>query len=215
MTEAATQRVNPHLPYLYEMVISFFEIARETLDPVLQAIDGYRELETIHDGRPAAPDHVARKFAQLRGGEAVRHVGACLSATSNLGLAYVHSFRLLSLLIQNKDTLPARDTKPHLAELFDALPTDSQEALCNVYNQAQAHDFEMEMNVGPFSDEAGDDPPSGGRSFRSALAYWQASGMLHDSHLSLECRLRFCHTHLCSVEIHDCPGSYSCEPDRS
>ena len=185
MTEAARQRGNPHLPYLYEMVISFFEIARETLDPVLQAIDGYRELEIVHDGRPAAPDRVARKFAQLRGAEAVRHVGACLSATSNLGLAYVHSFRLLSLLTQKKDTLPAKNTKPHLAELFDALPTDSQEALCNVYDQAGAHDFEMEMSVEPLSDGAGDEPPSGGRSFRSALAYWQSSGMLHDSHLSL------------------------------
>ena len=40
MTEAATQISHPHLPYLYEMVISFFEVARETLDPVLQAIDG-------------------------------------------------------------------------------------------------------------------------------------------------------------------------------
>ena len=151
MTEAATRRSHPHLPYLYEMVISFFEVARETLDPVLQAIDGYQELETDHDGRPAAPDHVARKFAELPGGEAVRYVGACLSATSNLGLAYVHSFRLLSFLIQNKDALPANETKPHLAKLFDA--------------------------------------------------FW--------------CRSRFCHTHLYSVEIHDCPGSYSCEPNRA
>ena len=111
------------------MVISFFEVARETLDPVLQAIDGYRELETDHDGRPAAPDHVARKFAELPGGEAVRYVGACLSATSNLGLA------------------------------------------------VGAHDFEMEMSVEPLSEEARDEPPSGGRNFRSALAYWQSSGI--------------------------------------
>ncbi len=185
MTEAATQRSHPYLPYLYEMVISFFDVARETLDPVLQAIDGYRELKTDHDGRPAGPDHVARKFAGLPSGKAVRYVGACLSATSNLGLAYVHSFRLLSFLIQNKDALPVNETRPHLAKLFDALPADSREALCSVYHQVAAHDFEMEMSVEPFSEGARDEAPSDARNFRSVLAYWQSSGMLHDSHLSL------------------------------
>ena len=167
------------------MVISFFEMARETLDPVLQAIDGYRELETDRDGKPAPPEHVTRKFAELPGDEIVRYVGACLSATSNLGLAYVHSFRLLSFLIQNKDALPANETRPHLAKLFDALPADSREALCRVYHEVGAHDFEMEMSVGPFSEESRDESPSGGHDFRSALAYWQSSGMLHDSHLTL------------------------------
>lgn len=185
MMEAATQRSHPHLPYLYEMVISFFEVARETLDPVLQAIDGYRELETDHDGRPAAPDHVTRRFAELPGGEAVRYVGACLSATSNLGLAYVHSFRLLSFLIRNKDALPANEKEPQLVKLFDALPADSREALCNVYRRVGAHDFEMEIGVEPFSEETRDEPSSGSRNFRSALAYWQSRGMLHDSHLAL------------------------------
>ena len=185
MTGADTQKYHPHVPFLYEMVISFFEAARETLDPVLQTIDGYRELETDHDGRPAAPDHVARKFAELPGGAAVHHVGACLSATTNLGLAYVHSFRLLSFLTQNKDALPPNVAKPHLAKLFDALPTASREALCNVYNQVETHDFEMEMSTGPFPEENRDKLQSSGRDFRSTLAYWQSSGMLQDSHLSL------------------------------
>ena len=185
MTGTDTQKYRPHVPFLYEMVISFFEAARETLDPVLQAIDGYRELETAHDGRPAAPDHVARKFAELPGGVAVGHVGACLSATTNLGLAYVHSFRLLSFLTQNKDALPANSTKPHLAKLFDALPTATRDALSNVYDQVGAHDFEMEMNTGPFPEEPRDEAPSSGRDFRSTLAHWQSRGMLQDSHFSL------------------------------
>lgn len=185
MTEPPAKISHPHLPFLYEMVISFFELARETLDPVLQAIDGYRDLKTDHDGRPVAPEHVTRKFAALSGSEAVRHVGACLSATSNLGLAYVHSFRLLSLLTQNKDALPENDTTPDLVKLFEALPADSREALCNVYDQVGAHDFEMEISVGPFSEKTMDRPSSGGRDFRSTLSYWQYSGMLHDSHLSL------------------------------
>lgn len=185
MTGADTRKYHPHVPFLYEMVISFFEAARETLDPVLQSIDGYRELETDHDGRPAAPDHVARKFAELPGGAAVRHVGACLSATTNLGLAYVHLFRLLSFLTRNKDSLPPNAAKPHLAKLFDALPTASREALCNVYNQVGAHDFEMEMSTAPSPENDRDEHQSGGRDFRSTLVYWQSGGMLQDSHYSL------------------------------
>ena len=185
MTGADSHKLDPQVPFLYEMVISFFEAARETLDPVLQAIDGYRELQTDVDGRPAAPDHVARNLAELPGGVTVHHVGACLSATTNLGLAYVHSLRLLSFLTQNKDALPTNAAKPHLAKLFDALPTASREALCKIYDQVGAHDFEMEISTGPFPEETRDEPPSGGRDFRSTLAYWQSRAMLHDSHLSL------------------------------
>ncbi len=185
MTGVDTQKFRPHVLFLYEMVISFFETAGEALDPVLQAIDGYRELETDHDGRPATPDHVARKFAELPGGVAAGYVGACLAATTNLGLAYVHSFRLLSFLTQNKDVLPTTAAKPHLVKLFDALPTPTRNALSNVYDQVGTHDFEMEMNTGPFLEKTRDEPPDGGRDFRSTLAYWQSSGMLHESHRSL------------------------------
>ena len=185
MTRDGNQRYHPHVPFLYEMVISFFEAARETLDPVLQAIDGYRELESDNDGRPAAPDHVAHKFAELPDGVAVGYIGACLSATTNLGLAYVHTFRLLSFLTQNRDALPANAAKPHLGKLFDALPNATRDALSNVYTDVGAHDFEMEIGTGPFPEKTRDERPSGGRDFRSTLAYWQSCGMLQDSHLSL------------------------------
>lgn len=185
MTTPDTDTLHPHVPFLYEMIISFFEAARETLDPILQAIDGYRELETDYDGRPAAPDHVARKFAELPDVVVEGHVGACLSATTNLGLAYVHSFRLLSFLTQNRDALPANAAKPNLGKLFDALPIATRDALSNVYEKVGTHDFEMEISTGPFPENSRDKPSSGSRDFRSTLAYWQSSGVLHDSHLSL------------------------------
>ena len=185
MTTADTHKVHPHVPFLYEMVISFFEAARETLDLVLQAIDGYRELETDQDGRPAAPDHIARKLAELPSGIAVRHVGACLSATTNLGLAYVHTFRLLSFLTQDKDALSPNAPGPDLVKLYDTLPIALRKSLCEVYDQVSVHDFEMELSTGPFSGVTRDENPSGGRDFRSTLAYWQSRGMMQDSHLSL------------------------------
>lgn len=182
--KADPHQLHPQIPFLYEMVISFLESARVTLDPVLQDIDGYRELELEKDGRPAAPDHVVRKFAELPKAVAVHHIGACLSATTNLGLAYVHALRLLSFLTRNKDSLPLNAAKPHLARLFDALPATTRDELCNVYEEAGAHDIEMELSVGGFAGEAREDSTSYVRDFRSTLAYWQSRGMLQDSHLS-------------------------------
>ncbi|MDE0125333.1 MAG: fibronectin type III domain-containing protein [Bryobacterales bacterium] len=185
MTRADSRRLQPEVPFLYEMVISFFHAARIALDPVLQEIDGYRELQTDQHGGPVGPDHVARKVAELPIGDIFGHVGACLSATTNLGLAYVHSFRLLSFLTQNKDALPPNATKPHLAKLYDALPSASREALRRAYDGVGAHDFEIELRASPSSEPTRSETSFSGRSFRSALAYWQSHGMLQDSHLSL------------------------------
>lgn len=174
-----------HLPFQLEMVISFLGAARVSLDPVLQAIDGYREPEIDHDGRPAAPNHVARKLAELPIGDMFHYVGACLSATTNLGLAYIHSFRLLSLLTQGKDPLPSGTAKPHLAKLYDALPSNIRRALCGTYDQVPAQDFELMMGTDLASQEPRDEDLSVGRGFRSALVHWQSRGMLQDSHLYL------------------------------
>lgn len=40
------------------MTVSFFEMAKENAEPVLQAIDGYRKSEIDEYGRPKAPNHV-------------------------------------------------------------------------------------------------------------------------------------------------------------
>lgn len=183
MTGTDTQRPHPHVPFLYEMTMSFFEVAKETLDPVLQSIDGYRELSVDRNGRPAPPDHVARKLLELPPNEIVAHVGACLSATTSLGLAYVHSLRLLSLLTQNTDSLPADAAKPDLANMFDALPARSRKALNEIHGKVASHDFELEIATEPLPEEAEETETLKGRDFRSTLADWQAKKMLHESHL--------------------------------
>lgn len=181
------KHLQQQVPFLYEMVISFFQAARVTLDPVMQAIDGYRELDTLEDGRPVAPDHVARKLAELPGGAVVHHVGACLSAATSLGLAYVHTFRLLSVITQGTDSLPPKAAKPHLAKLYDALPRSVQEELSQIYREVDSHDFEMKVSTGPFSDDHDERDWPGG-DFRAQLADWQSRGMLQESHLSLSGR---------------------------
>ena len=138
----------PPVAFLHEMVIAFFEAARQALDPVLQAIGGYEDLGRQDDGRPGPPDAVARKFTALSPDAAARHLGACLTATTNLGLAYVHSFRLLSFLVQGRDSLPRNATRPNLTKLYDALPSELREKLSRIYSQVGSHDLEVEMSAG-------------------------------------------------------------------
>ena len=187
MPSAETNQLQEQVPFLYEMVISLFEAARATLDPVMQAIDGYRELETLKDDRPAAPEHVTRKLAELPSGAFVHHMGACLCAATNLGLAYVHTLRLLSVITQRKDSLPPKAVKPNLVKLHDALPRPVQEELAQIYHEVGSHDFEMKVSAEPLSENL-DDPEWPGGDFRAQLANWQSRGILQDSHLSISGR---------------------------
>ncbi len=185
MTNADTQKLPPYVPFLYEMVISFFETARIILDPVLQDIDGYRDIDFGHDGRPTSPEHVAYKLAELPPAAVVNHVSSCLTATTNLGLAYVHTLRLLNLLERRKDTFSPNAAKPQLAKLYDSLSKESQIALGEIYDQVGTHDFEMELSSIPFAEDRSEKNPSSARNFRSMLAYWDSRKMMQDSHLSL------------------------------
>ena len=185
MSNGDRQPTPSPVPFLYEMVISFFEAARQTLDPVLEAIGGYEDLGLLDDGRPEPPDVVMRKFGELSPVDHARHLGACLSATTNLGLAYVHSFRLLSFIARGKDSLPRNATKPDLAKLYDALPSELRDELARIYMQVGSHDLEMEMSAGPLPPRTTNDDEDGTKGFRSQLAYWQRRGLLHESHLSL------------------------------
>ncbi len=175
----------PSVPFLYEMVVSFFEAARQGLDPVLQAIGGYSDLGVMEDGKPGPPDRVAREIAALPASTHAHLFGACLTATTNLGLAYVHSFRLLSFLAQGKDALPPKATKPNLTKLYDALPSTLRDELSRIYKQVGSHDLEIEMSTAPFPSEPNGDDQDQTKGFRSQLAYWQRRGLLHESHLSL------------------------------
>ena len=179
------QKLPPYAPFPYELVISLLDAATTALDPVLQDIDGYRELDLIPDGRPAPPDHVAQRLGQLPGAVVVQHVGACIAATTNLGLAFAHSFRLLNVLTRNVDALPANAQRVRLAKLYDALPAESRTALGEIYNSMGSHDFEIEITAGSRPPGNREQGPSGARSFRSTLAYWDSHGLMHESHLSL------------------------------
>ena len=185
MKNVTASKSQPNVPFLYEMAVSFFEAARFGLDPVLEEIGGYKELTIEADGSRPPPEHVSRKLSQLSPSAFFRHVGTSLAATTNLGLAYVHTLRLLSFLTRQKDSLPRGANKLILPKLYDALPDSTQESLNKLYNDVGAHDFYMEVSTQSFTEESGDEAPSRDRGLRPALAEWQTRGILHDSHLSI------------------------------
>ena len=202
MSKSDNQPTPFPVPFLYELVISLFEAARQSLDPVLQAIGGYEDLGLLDDGRPGSPDLVTQKFAELPPGAYAHHLGACLGATTNLGLAYVHSFRLLSFISQGKDSLPRNVKKPNLVKLYDALPSELRDELDRIYEQVGFHDLEMEMSAEALPPPTTDDDQEGTKTFRSQLSYWQRRGLLHESHLSL-------------AVMHNCPVTRFFIPLRS
>ncbi len=185
MPKPDAKTLHPHVPFLYEMAVTFFDMAKDNLEQFLDAIDGYRELEVDSRGRPGPPNHVVDRIKTLPPDMMIAYVGVCLSATTALGLAYVHAFRLLGLLAHNKDPLPANAAAPHLVKLFDALPPATQKALCDIDSRVKTHDFEMEIASGQFLEGREDASPGKGPGFRATLAHWQSRGLLHDSHRSL------------------------------
>lgn len=185
MSISDIKKLHPHVPFLYKMTVSFFEMAKENAEPVLQAIDGCRESEIDAYGRPKAPNHVTDKIKDLPPTEMINVVGTCLSAATNLGLAYAHALRLLNLLTQGKDVLSAEVTTLNLVKLFDALPGYTQQKLHDIYDKVKMHDLEMEIASKEFPAEHRDCGSEIDEGFRATLAYWQSQKLLQDSHFSL------------------------------
>ena len=48
MPNPDTRTLHPHVPFLYEVAMSFFDMAKDNLEKFLHAIDGYRMLPSHH-----------------------------------------------------------------------------------------------------------------------------------------------------------------------
>ena len=180
-----TDMAHPRFLFLFGMIQSFLDAARDALDPVLQGIDGYRPLDTDATGRPVAPAHVVRKFSELPQKGQFRHVGASFVATTNLGHAYVYSFKLLNLLETGRDVSLSGSSQCHLAKLYDELSEPLQRSLSDIYSGIGSHDFEMEVGFGASAWGEDDHNVLGAMNLSQQLRYWDSHGMLQDSHRKL------------------------------
>ena len=187
MNQHDPKNLPPFVPFVYEMAISFFGAAREALDPVLQALDGYTKVETDKHGKPVNSDEFAKKFAGLSPNDQIQCIGTCLRATTNLGLAYIHVLRLLVLLETGEDlfqkTRQMSSTSIQLERLYDALPEAVQKELIATYETVESHDIQMEIQLSPSTPQEPEVNGTESRSFRQQLCEWQELQVLHESHL--------------------------------
>ncbi|MYF52837.1 MAG: fibronectin type III domain-containing protein [Gammaproteobacteria bacterium] len=172
------------VPFQYEMVLNFFHAACNSLDSILNRLDGYQDITVDDSGRPLAPNYVTEKYAKLPIGEKFNLVGSCLQATTSLGLAFAHALHLLGIL--TSDDVSSKSKRPNqlkLIGLYNSLPQSVCNELNASYELVHSHDFEMEISAGPFPESSREDKQSGKKDFRQMLEYWDTMRMLQDSHL--------------------------------
>ncbi len=176
-------------PYIFEMINSFLLSACYSVDSVLQDLDGYADLGTDDSGKPNPPDNFARKFEQLSIDRRIKCVGASLHATSNLGLAYAHALRLLSLLTskaRHPGTVKKKEKHPvqiNAVVEYDKLSGTLKTELNTIYSEVQSHDFVLEMSLSSFDSHRGSIDRSGEDRFRQELVYLDKSRTLQYSHM--------------------------------
>ena len=187
MNKQMSDKQLANVPFQYEMVVAFFHAACISLDPILNQLDGYRDVPVDESGRPSAPNYVIEKFSELSRGEQFSLVGSCLQASTSLGLALVHALRLLLVLTRGEVSSKSKNrTRPNqlkLVALYDSLSKSVRDELNASYELVRSHDMEMEIGVSPIPTANTEEKQSGKRNFRQMLEYWDAKRLLQDSHL--------------------------------
>ena len=182
MSVKKRKNLSPVVPFLYEMAISFLVAAREAIDPVLQSLGGFAQLETDERGIPLPPDQFAQNFGNLSRDEQIQYVGICLRSTTNLGLSYAHVLRLLVLLESKVDAFShTEDDLPNidLIQLYDSLPKSVQRELNEIYDSVNSQDFEIEISLNQSWSENHRECKL---DLRQQLGNWQRVHQLNDSH---------------------------------
>ena len=182
MGQTDTQGPNPRSLILYDMAISFLESAMTIIAPSIYAIDGWKDVTSDSEGRVIFPEHFASKFTELPGPAVLSLVGSSLPATTCLGLAYIHTMRLLGFLAQGKNSPFSDSPELDLVHLYDSLPENMRETLDDLNRQVGGNDIEIQIAFGGARPEDEDGTNKFG-SLRSLLDYWQSRRMMQDSHL--------------------------------
>ena len=162
---------------LFESMLSYFNIAQEAIDSVLQALDGSQEQTTDSNGIPNPPEDVVQHLSALSHEEFERHIGSILSAATNLGLAYEHFFGLMNVMSRSEICSSTGAVTLGLVELLEALPRDVQDDLSRAYEQTPYHDFEIELGAVPLKKDT-DESKSTNNDLHTTLTYWEEGGLI-------------------------------------
>ncbi|MCY4656009.1 MAG: hypothetical protein OXC80_04240 [Gammaproteobacteria bacterium] len=182
-------KLKSHIPFVYEMILSFFESARESLEPFILKFGHEFSIAMANGDTSKAPDQFIDIFGKLPPFHRIKFISACLTSTTNLGLAYVHALRLLVMLSGGTDPI-AGPTRSHkkilLVDLFDALAEDTRLKLDKSYEKVNSIDLEMDIVPGSHPPEWREEAKSHPVDFRQLLVDWDKRDLLQESHSLLQ-----------------------------
>ena len=173
------------VPFLYEMVTSFFEAARQTLE---SRPASHRRLRG-----PRAPGRRQTRISRLGNAE-VRRTSPWRPRSPPRRLPSSHNQprpRLRAFLPPAEFHYPGQGLSSTQRDesIISRSCTMPFRATCAINSpgytsKVGSHDLEIEMSAGPFPSESIDDQDRT-KGLRSQLAYWQSRRLLHESHLSV------------------------------
>lgn len=164
------------------MVQSFLLVAADALDdPVFRELRTQDSPGTDSAGRLLPSNELARRMQRLAPAASARLVSSCCIASTSLGYAYEHAFRLLSDVVSSEHSTPPPREGAGLDQLYDALPDQARKDLDMTYAKVNTHEFEFQEGDSSRFPDLG--PGSGSTPFRQKLNYWQSAGLLRESHV--------------------------------
>ncbi len=165
----------------FSMVRSFLLAADDALDqPVFRELRTHISPGTDSTGQLLPPNELARKMQRLTPADSAQLVSSCCIASTNLGYAYEHAFRLLADLVPGSRPTSPEGERAGLDALYDALPDNVRKDLDTVYTNVSTHEFEFQEGDSSQFPDFG--PGTGSSPFRQNLNYWQSAGLLRESH---------------------------------
>lgn len=151
----------------------------------MKQIGFFDSLKKIDKDAPFNPVQFAQKFANLSPPDQIKYVGACLSANTNLGLAYAHVFRILAMFESGIDLLSRSDSETpciDLVQMFDSFSEKLQTTLENIYETVDQSNIHVDIKFRHSQKRKPVLDGNGKRGFRLELEEWQRVHLLHNSH---------------------------------
>lgn len=166
----------------FAIVHSFLVAAADALDnPVFRVLRTHISPGKASTGKPLPPNELAKRMRRLAPDDSAKLVSLCCIASTSLGYAYEHAFRLLSDIEPDSRSRQPQGEGMGLDELYDVLPDQARGDLDTAYANVTSHEFEFQEGDGSRFPNRG--PGTGSTPFRQHLNYWQSAGLLRESHV--------------------------------
>ena len=164
----------------FATITSLLVAAKVLLQPIHINFDMFREAPTDSSGLPLPPDHIIETIRRIPSAEVPSIFASCCVATTNLGYAYEHTFKLFNFILTGCNTNLNSRNRHKLAMLFSELPQDIRNKMSAIYSTVHLQDVELEewFRAEATPERNRPEPMVG---LRAHLVYWDRKKLLHGS----------------------------------